>query len=233
MPTESDLPSQMLYARRADRSRPACPQIVIPNVLSEATLAELNHVYEERHPALKPGELAETGLCTDRHGNAYRGQRFWSEAYRSLVDNATMVPIIAELLGEPRWGHAHPNLPEELRSRFRLDHHNVHYRDALSPDQAMQQYANGAPQLHGGAENWHITCVYELLDVGEGDGGFGACPGSQTPEGFARVRSMPGVGESAKHEWADSPWTRKHPSWNESVPVHRVEGRAGDCILFT
>ena len=114
-------------------------QIVIPNVLSEATLAELNHVYEERHPALKPGELAETGLCTDRHGNAYRGQRFWSEAYRSLVDNATMVPIIAELLGEPRWGHAHPNLPEELRSRFRLDHHNVHYRDALSPERPARR----------------------------------------------------------------------------------------------
>ena len=34
-------------------------------------------------------------------------------------------------------------------------------------------------------------------------------------------------------EWTDSIWTRKHPEWDESVPVHRVEGQAGDCILFT
>ena len=210
--------------------------IVVPNVLSKAALEELNRVYDQSHPRLNPdAEQLKPGRvqCTDRHNNTYKGQRFWSKAYRDLVDNPTMLPILTEILGDPRWGHAHPNLPQELRSRFRLDHHNIHYREPLSYEQGAEQYRNGAPQLHGGAENWHITCVYELLDVGEGAGGFGACPGSQTPDGFERVRSMPGVGQLARHEWADSPWTRKHPDWLESVPVHRVEGKAGDCILFT
>jgi hypothetical protein len=34
-------------------------------------------------------------------------------------------------------------------------------------------------------------------------------------------------------QWCDSPWTAKHPNWDPSVPVHRIEGRAGDCILFS
>ena len=44
---------------------------------------------------------------------------------------------------------------------------------------------------------------------------------------------MPGVGDAARAEWTDSPWTRKHPDWQPEVPIHRVEGKAGDCILFT
>jgi hypothetical protein len=201
-------------------------------------LAELNATYDANHSALNPGEGHEAQVkprqpCTDHYGNTYNGVRFWSKAYRDLIDNPTMLPIITELLGDPKWGHAHPNLPLELRSRIRLDHHNIHYRAPLSFEQGAEQYPNGAPQLHGGAENWHITCVYELLDVGAGDGGFGACPGSQTPVGFEKVRSMPGIGPDARHQWVDSKWTTKHPAWSEDVPVHRVEGKAGDCILFT
>ena len=45
--------------------------------------------------------------------------------------------------------------------------------------------------------------------------------------------SLPGIGPDARHQWADSKWTSKHPDWSEDVPMHRVEGKAGDCILFT
>ena len=71
-------------------------------------------------------------------------------------------------------------------------------------------------------------------DVPPGGGGFGACPGSHTPAGWERLSSMDGVGESEwRTQWCDSKWSRKHPAWDPEVPVHRVEGQAGDCILFT
>ena len=38
---------------------------------------------------------------------------------------------------------------------------------------------------------------------------------------------MPGIGPEARHQWADSRWTRKHPDWDLAVPMHRVEGKAG------
>ena len=201
-------------------------------MLSAEEIDQLNADYDRFHPSLgNPPQ--ERVACTDRHGNTYEGQRFWSKAYADLADHPTMVPILEELLGNPRWGHAHQCLPEELRPKFRLDHHNIHYRAPLSAEEGAEAYKNGAPHLHGGAENWHITAVYELKTVGPGDGGFGAAAGSQTPAGFARVRSMPGVGDAARAEWTDSPWTRKHPDWLPEVPIHRVEGKAGDCILFT
>ena len=88
--------------------------------------------------------------------------------------------------------------------------------------------------MHGGPSSWHITCVYELKTVGAGDGGFGCCPGSHTAEGQGRLRNMPGVGDPAfRTQWLDTRWSKKHPKWDPAVRVHRVEGTAGSCILFT
>ena len=137
-----------------------------------------------------------------------------------------------DLLGQPNtfpapaWLHAAPSLPTELRPRIRLDHDNIHHR-APPAEGATSKLGN----LHGGPSSWHVTAVYELKTVGPGDGGFGACPGSHTPEGRLRLDKM-GV-DNWKKEWTDSRWTKKHPGWDEDVPVHRVEGKAGDCILFT
>ena len=33
--------------------------------------------------------------------------------------------------------------------------------------------------------------------------------------------------------WCDTEWTSKLPNWDEDVPVHRIEAKAGDCILFS
>eukprot|EP01052_Picozoa_sp_SAG31_P048575 SAG31_NODE_10222_length_1168_cov_1.569691_1_plen_187_part_00 len=169
--------------------------IVIPAVLSKAQLQELNAVYDAHHPALNPDrptdlDPARARSVTDRHGNHYKGRRFWSKAYRDLVDHPKMLPILREILGNPEWGHAPAHMPKELRESIRLDHHNIHYRQPLAFDEGATLYTHGAPALHGGPENWHVTCVYELLDVPPSDGGFGACPGSQTPAGFAKVRNV-------------------------------------------
>ena len=78
-----------------------------------------------------------------------------------------------------------------------------------------------------------MTAVFELLDVAEGEGGFGCVPGSHTPAGFAQLAGM-GLEESEwRREWVDSRWTRRHPRWSPAVPVHTVAARAGTCILFT
>lgn len=123
---------------------------------------------------------------TDRHGNAYRGRRMWSQAYRDLIDNPTLLPILQEILGDPAWGHAHPALAEELRPRFRLDHDNIHFQGPVAAGEKPSRPAS----LHGDPGSWHITAVYELRSVSKGDGGFGALPGSQMPAGKEKVLSM-------------------------------------------
>lgn len=169
-------------------------------MLSAEQLEELNSVYTEMHrkdAGVYRGPASQRiapQTITDRHGNTYPGRRFWSKAYRDLVDNETMLPILTEILGDSAWGHAPIDMPSELRPKFRLDHHNIHYRNPLSDAEGAKEYAKGAPSLHGGPSNWHITCVYELVDVGAGDGGFGACPGSHMPAGMAKLRDMPGIG---------------------------------------
>ena len=143
-----------LLSSRAPHERRGCVlrQIVIPDVLSAEEIDQLNADYDRFHPSLgNPPQ--ERVACTDRHGNTYEGQRFWSKAYADLADHPTIVPILEELLGDPRWGHAHQCLPEELRPKFRLDHHNIHYRAPLSAEEGAEAYKNGAPHLHGGAEN--------------------------------------------------------------------------------
>jgi hypothetical protein len=200
--------------------------IVVPNCLSAAQLEELNAVYDAHMVDGKFAMGRDSREVTDRHGNTYTGHRLWSKAYRDLIDNPVMLPILREILGDPAWLHAAPSLPTELRPRIRLDHDNIHYR-APPAEGATSKLGN----LHGGPSSWHVTAVYELKTVGPGDGGFGACPGSHTPEGRLRLDKM-GV-DNWKKEWTDSRWTKKHPGWDEDVPVHRVEGKAGDCILFT
>ena len=33
--------------------------------------------------------------------------------------------------------------------------------------------------------------------------------------------------------WCNTEWTSRLPNWPDDVPVHHVEAKAGDCILFT
>jgi hypothetical protein len=70
-----------------------------------------------------------------------------------------------------------------------------------------------------------------LKTVNPGDGGFGCSPGSHLPENFKRLKQMPQ--ECWKEGWTDSPWTRKHPAWDLTVPIDLVTARAGDCVLFS
>ena len=39
-----------------------------------------------------------------------------------------MLPILAEILDDPSWGHVLAYVPVDLRPLFRLDHDNIHYK---------------------------------------------------------------------------------------------------------
>jgi hypothetical protein len=144
-----------------------------------------------------------------------------------LIDNPVVLPILKEILGDPRYHHAPSVMPKELQPRIRLDHHNIHWQRA-----AGENHVPKLGSLHGGPSSWHVTAVYELRSVGRGEGGFGACAGSHTVEGRQRLEHM-GV-ENWRKAWTNSRWTKQHPNWDATnAPVHRVEGQAGSCILFT
>ena len=160
---------------------------------------------------------------TDDYGNTYTGRRMWNQAYRDLVDNPVLLPILREILGDRAFCHAAPNMPAELSPQIRLDHDNVHWKPAA--DLSNPEYEDHGGGLHGGPTNHHVTAVFELVTVEPGTGGFGCCPGTHKPEGDAALQSMPGVeGRDWVSNWVDSPWTKQHPRWSPDVPVHRVEG---------
>ena len=143
-----------------------------------------------------------------------------------LIDNEIMLPIIEELLGDPSWGHAPEHMPAELRPLFRLDHDNVHYKPGRNPTDG----ADKGGGLHGGPSSFHITCVYELKTVGPNDGGFGCAVGTHKPANEQKLMDIDG---DWRRSWCDTEWTSKLPNWDEDVPVHRIEAKAGDCILFS
>ena len=79
--------------------------IVVPDVLNQQQLDELNQVYDQ-HVLEREETLSAAGtdkqnrfyiggrdknVTTDRHGNTYMGRRFWSKAYMDLIDNETML----------------------------------------------------------------------------------------------------------------------------------------------
>ena len=165
--------------------------IVVPDVLEKHQIDELNQVYDQY--VLEQDETLSTSgtdkqnrfyigsrdirETIDRYGNTYKGRRFWSKAYRDLIDNEIMLPIMEELLGDPAWGHAPAHMPVDLRPSLRLDHDNVHYKPGRSPTDGPD--VGGA--LHGGPGNFHITCVYELKTVAPNTGGFGCVAGTHLP----------------------------------------------------
>ena len=214
--------------------------IVVPDVLNQQQLDELNQVYDQ-HVLEREETLSTAGtdkqnrfyiggrdknVTTDRHGNTYMGRRFWSKAYMDLIDNETMLPIMEEILGDPSWGHAPAHMPAELRPLFRLDHDNVHYKPGRNPTDG----ADKGGGLHGGPSSFHITCVYELKTVGPNDGGFGCVVGTHKPANEQKLMDIDG---DWRRSWCDTEWTSKLPNWDEDVPVHRIEAKAGDCILFS
>ena len=173
------------------------------DVLTPEELDELNAVWDVHVEGrrLVPNRFEQP--VTDRHGNQYEGRRFWSDGYRNLLDHPKIFPILQEILGDARWGHAPPTMPDEMRGRVRLDHNNIVHLPAFDPDQ-MDTHGWGAKTLHGNPLNWHVTTVFELKSIGPGEGGFGAAAGTHKPEGHDRLLNMGLTHEEWRSQWCDN-----------------------------
>jgi hypothetical protein len=143
-------------------------------------------------------------------------------AWRELIEPASMSPILTEILGDPAWEHIPADVPEEKRGQWRLDHDNLH----VAPKwQGPPGTASAGGGIHGGPGAHHITCVYELVDVEPGSGGFGAVPGSHHRSyDWSSALSL-----GPREQWRNP----VDGDWPPEIGVRRLELNAGDCMLFT
>jgi hypothetical protein len=55
-------------------------------------------------------------------------------------------------------------------------------------------------------------------------------PGTHKPNNEEKLTNIKG---DWRRNWCNTNWTSILPNWDKDIPVHRVEAKAGDCILFT
>ncbi len=170
--------------------------LMIPEALSAQAVAELNEVID---------------VMAQREMGAEKTSRRWvhllarGRAFRQLIDNPPVLPILEELLG----------------AEFRLDHEYVDIiRSGMGPIGAglhggavpfrpIEYYRSGDGQMHSGL----VGVAYNLKEVGPTDGGFACVPGSHK-SAFA-----------FPDRWKDL--SDPHSC------VRRVTGAAGSAIVFT
>jgi hypothetical protein len=172
--------------------------VTVPNALTAAQLLRLNRGFDARVAA---------NVASDANTHRFNSLLDWGKPFRDLIDNPLVTPVLEGILGP--W--------------FRLDRE---YGDLI-------RRAKGpiGTRLHGGATpfdpaQYYLVadgairsglCVvaYSLRDVGPGDGGFAAVPGSHK----ANYR-FPA-------EWIELDVPEPRPF----VPA--VTGPAGTAIIFT
>jgi hypothetical protein len=140
------------------------------------------------------------------------GGHFSTTAFRELIEPPSMSPILSEILGDPEWLHVPEEVAPEQRGRWRLDHDNLHVAPAWpwqdDAGQTMPGLSSVGGGVHGGPAARHITCVYELIDVEPGTGGFGCIPGSHRHD----------------FQWPAPPFSNaERPQWR--APVELEDGR--------
>ena len=148
-------------------------------------------------------------------------------AFRALIEPPAVATVLAELLEQPQYGHVSPAVPLADRPRWRLDHDNMHYKAGYRDNGDLSPPGDGS--LHGDISNHHITAIYELVDVGPGDGGFCRIRGSHRPDfRFDDGADLP------TRDQTDPQWREPIAGeWPPELGVVRVEGQAGECIVFS
>lgn len=134
---------------------------------------------------------------------AYPSLLNWGPEFRALLDNAKVLPILIELLGD----------------QLRLDHDYAIFSEA--GDSGMGLHGGGTPydpsqyyHIYNGRMYNGLTVVsYALADVPLGQGGLAVVPGSH--------KSAFRCPDDIRHWRTLSPLVKQ-------VPV-----KAGDCVIFT
>ena len=155
---------------------------------------------------------------------AVAGQRSASP-WRQLLTLPAVVPVLGELLSEPRWGHVPPRVPAARRAEWRLDHDYVDVKPGYT--ETADKSPAGDGNLHGGIHAHHVTCVFELRTVQPGDGGFACVAGSHSPA--FRWPAGCGPGAVAGSRWREL----EGGEFDERLGVRVVSAAAGDCIVFS
>ena len=219
--------------------------IIVRNAISKELVAELNKevdlrlTHEFGTANIDKRVTYANGALQPSHGQ--RGQDVYSpipgwdeeplwgggghvstQAWRELIDPPSMSPIVGEILGDPVWEHIPDEVPVSKRGQWRLDHDNLHVAPKWPGPPGTASAGGG---IHGGPGSHHITCVYELIDVEPGMGGFGCIPGSH--ERSFDWSSALSIG--SREEWRNP----VDGDWPSEVGVRRLELNAGDCMLFT
>ena len=82
----------------------------------------------------------------------------WGAPFRELLTLDPLVATLAELLGNPRFGHGLPSVPPQLRHRYRLDHDYLEWKAPYDPRSGPPRIPPPAPAgLHGRTHLYHIV----------------------------------------------------------------------------
>jgi hypothetical protein len=171
--------------------------LVVEDALDAVQLAALNAVLDE-HIASD----CEAEASTHRFG----GLLDWGPAYRALIDNPTITPVLEQIVGpQYRLDHVYLDIIRSGTSPIGATLHGG--RVPFGPTH-YYHYQDGT--MHNGLS----VVAYNLADVGPEDGGFGCVPGSHK----SNFR-FPA-------EWRDM---------DEGLQpcVQRITGPAGSAVIFT
>jgi hypothetical protein len=146
--------------------------LTVPDAVPLEQLAEMNAVMDARSAA----GLAEVGASTNRVEDPLCDNPLhFSPAFRALLDNPRITPILEELVGS---GGAEEGA--ELPT-FRIDHVNLN-QIKETPGQGLHNGGDGSSHA-GGAQFFHqqdgrmfnglVVVAYELHDTIQNGGGFG------------------------------------------------------------
>jgi hypothetical protein len=170
--------------------------LTVPDALSADAVEELNDAIDL---------MIEREVGRDDTAHRWNALLARSRAFRDLIDNPAVLPLLAELLGEGfRLDHEYADL---IRSGLGPIGAGLH--GGATPYRPAEYYWSSDGRLHSGL----CVVAYNLRDVGSDDGGFACVPGSHK-SAFA-----------FPDNWKDL--SDPHPC------VQKVTGPAGSAIIFT
>ncbi len=170
--------------------------LTVPDALSVSAVGALNQVIDT---------MVEREMGGEETSRRWIDLLARDRAFRRLIDNPPVLPILEELLGaEFRLDHEYVDL---IRSGMGPIGSGLH--GGAVPFRPIEYYWSGDGRMHSGL----VGVAYNLKDVGPDDGGFACVPGSHK-SAFA-----------FPDNWKDL--SDPHPC------VRRVTGPAGSAVIFT
>eukprot|EP01047_Picozoa_sp_COSAG01_P033583 COSAG01_NODE_2477_length_7615_cov_7.259609_9_plen_250_part_00 len=155
--------------------------IVIPGVIEQCTLRELNRLFSLQQGEPEPGDEHSPPFPT---GDALH----WGQPYVDLLDHLQVAPILEELFGRRPGEVEGADAALRPLPNFRIDHINTH--NWCNP-RYIRQHGHPGITLHGGWKNTGgsqffrehqghfynglLVATYELMDTDVNGGGCEGC----------------------------------------------------------